>query len=393
MQMNACLVVMQKELLDGIRDKRALLAMLLFPLIGPVMIYFMLHSLLDIKSEAQQIELPVVGQQYAADLVDYLQQHDIDLEDVSFSNKEEIQQAIKNRQHDFILLIPADFPEVFSQGNSAYIEIYSDSSRAKANPKVEQVKNLITAWSNEIAALRLVLRGINPEVVRPTVLQHIEVASEQERAARVLSFIPMFIIMAAFICGMGIAVDSTAGERERRSLEPLLVNPVSRVSIVLGKWLAAACFATCGVLVTMLLSLTTLHFIPLSQLGLSFQLGPLEISGMLAAIVPMAFLATALQIFVATFARSFKDAQSYLSLLVMLPMAPVMLNLFNSMGRSSWMSLVPGLGQHMLLVDVIGGNPPPIFDFIVASITALSLGLLCLYATAKLFSKESIIFT
>ena len=94
-----------------------------------------------------------------------------------------------------------------------------------ARPALERVRRLLARYGSEIGALRLITRGVSPAGVTPLKLEEIEISTAQQRAAQVLSFIPMFIILSAFVGGMSIATDSTAGERERGSLEALLVNP------------------------------------------------------------------------------------------------------------------------------------------------------------------------
>src|SRR5690349_20872021 len=160
--------------------------------------------------------------------------------------------------------------------------------------------------------------------------------------------IPMLVIMAAFMSGVGIAVDATAGERERKSLE---------------------------------------------QLGVSFLIGPTEILGMLLVTVPIAFFATSLQMFVGLFAKSFKDAQVYIGLMSLLPMLPYFYNLMNTEGRELWMSLVPMLGQNMLLTDVLSGRPPALPDMALAVAALLFWSLVFIVLATKMLRRERIIFS
>jgi sodium transport system permease protein len=154
---------------------------------------------------------------------------------------------------------------------------------------VARIENLLQAWGSETAVLRLVARGVSPALVRPVSVARIDVASEQARAQTILGMVSMFVLLAAFVSGVGIAIDATAGERERKSLEPLLVNPVSRLSLILGKWLAASMFSTAGLALVLALNLTALHRVPLEQLGISFIMGPREIVGILLATFAIAY--------------------------------------------------------------------------------------------------------
>ena len=401
--MKPWLVVLQKELRDASRDKRAVVSLLIFPILGPLLILFMFNLIIDLGDEAQEIDLPVAGMAFAPDLIDYLRQNGITISNLelagdpadSFSAQRtaEIANSIALRNHDFALLIPADFQTLVAEGRSVNVELHLDSSRTAAAPKVGRIQALIEAWGRETAVLRLMARGINFELVRPVNVSRIDVATAQARAQAVLGMIPLFVIMAAFMSGVGIAVDATAGERERKSLEPLLVNPVPRSDIVLGKWLAAATFSISGLILVMCLNLLALSRVPLEEVGLAFIIGPREVLGMLLVTVPLGFFATSLQILVGNFARSFKDAQVYIGLMSLLPMLPYFYNIFNSNGREFWMNLVPMLAQNMLLTDVVSGRTPAFADFAFAAGVLLTWSFLLIFLATRLLSRERVIFS
>jgi sodium transport system permease protein len=239
----------------------------------------------------------------------------------------------------------------------------------------------------------LIARGVNPNIIAPVSVVRVDVASQQSRVQNILGMVPFFVLMAAFVCGMGVAVDVTAGERERKSLEPLLVNPVPRGSIVIGKWMAAVLFSAVGLMLVMVLNFFSLSQVPLDRVGIVFNIGRLEIVGILVTTLPMALLAPAIQIFVGIFAKSFKDAQAYLSFIMMLPMVPFFYNMFNTQDREFWMSFVPMLGQHMLLTDVIRGETPAITDFLIAGISLFVYAMMFVYGATQLIKKERIIFS
>jgi sodium transport system permease protein len=290
-------------------------------------------------------------------------------------------------------VIPSDFTRRVSESASINVELLFDSSRTASGAKVGRVQGLIDAWGRETAALRLMIRGIDPALIRPVNVGRIDVASAQARAQAVLSMIPMFVIMAAFMSGVGIAVDATAGERERKSLEPLLVNPVPRGRLVLGKWGASIVFSVIGLVLVMAGNLYAMSLVPLEQLGVSFLVGPAEIAGMLLVTVPLAFFATSLQIFVGLFAKSFKDAQVYIGLMSLLPMLPYFYNVMNTQGRETWMSLVPMLGQNMLLTDVLSGRPPGMGDTLLAVVALLAWSLVFIMLAGRMLKRERIIYS
>jgi len=395
------LAVWCKELRDAVRDRRSVMSLCIFPVIGPLMIFFMFNQIIDSVDQAQDITLPVIGAAAAPDLIDYLRQNGVAIETVepvadgafSSAQDEYVHGAIAERRWNFALVIPPDFGEHIAKGSAVNLELQYDSSRQREAAKVARVENLLQAWGSETAVLRLLARGINPALVRPATVARIDVASEQARAQTILGMVSMFVLMAAFVSGVGIAVDATAGERERKSLEPLLVNPVPRLCLIVGKWLAASVFSMAGLALVLVLNLTALHHVPLEQLGISFIMGSRELAGILLATLPMAFFATALQLLIGLFARSFKDAQVYIGLLALLPMLPFYYNLMNDTGREPWMNLVPLLGQNMLLTDVVSGRAPAMTDFLLAGLCLMAWAALFIVAAAQQLKRESLLYS
>lgn len=398
--MSPWLVVFLKELRDASRDRRALVSLLILPVMGPLMIYYLFNMIIDLGERAFDVELPVVGAQYAPDLIDHLRQNGIGIEALELPEgsdagavEVEIRRRIAAREHDFALVIPPDFGSRIADSGTSNVELLFDGSRTASGTKVGRVQGLIDAWGRETAALRLMIRGIDPGLIRPVVIGRIDVATSQARAQALVSMIPMLVIMAAFMSGVGIAVDGTAGERERKSLEPLLVNPVRRNQFVIGKWLAAALFSVTGLVLVMGGNLYAMNLVPLEQLGVSFLIGPAEVLGMLLVTVPIAFFATSLQIFVGLFARSFKDAQVYIGLMSLLPMLPYFYNMMNTEGRELWMSFVPMLGQNMLLTDVLSGRPPALLDMALAVLALLFWSMVFVSLATRMLKRERIIFS
>ena len=215
-------IVVRKEIKDSLRDRRALWSIVFSVSIGPVIIGFMMNRVADRQREAEQVRVPVVGMQHAPALVEWLrQQSGVEV----VEGPENPEEAVRNQEEELTIIIPKNFAEKFNQSRPALLQIVADSSRNDARPTVERVRRLLQQYGAEIGSLRLIARGVSPAAARPIDLEDIEVSTAQQRAAQILTFIPMFIIMAGFVGGMQIATDSTAGERERGSLEPLLVNP------------------------------------------------------------------------------------------------------------------------------------------------------------------------
>lgn len=384
----AMLIVLRKELLDGVRDRRALFSALLYPLLGPLLSGMLLGFIADKQREAAEVPLPVVGIEHAPELIDWLERQGAEVVD----GPADPQAAVREGELPFVIVIPERFGEDLAAARPTPIEIVVDGSRTEAAPSAARAKKLLEHYGQELAHLRLIARGVDPGVIHPVVVKEVEVASEEQLAASVFAFVPMFVLMAAFIGGMQIAVDATAGERERGSLEPLLLNPVPRAAIVVGKWLAAVIFAVACVALTLLCCVFVLEYTAVRDLGLSLATGPAVLLGVLAAAVPMTFMAAGLQVLVASFARSFKEAQTYISLLIFVPMAPAIVGMMGGLETSTAALLVPGLGQQVTVEALFGGQAVSAMHFLLPTLSALAVAAICVAVTAAMFRRESVIF-
>ncbi len=383
-------VVFRKEVTDAFRDRRSLFSILAGAVFGPVITGFLLSSVADRQRQIEDVRIPVVGMEHAPALMDWLrQQAGVEL----VAGPADAEAAVRERREDVVVVVADDYAKKFKSSSPARVKLVSDGSRNSSRPKVQRVRSLLQRYSTEIGMMRLVGRGVSPAVASAMQIEDVEVSSAQQRAATILSFIPLFIVLASFTGGMQVATDSTAGERERGSLEPLLVNPAPRRVIAAGKWLAATFAAMLSVLLTTALVLAMFRYVPLQELGIRFRVGGEQIAGLLAAILPMCFFSTSIQIYLATFARSFKEAQSYMGLLIMVPMLPGMLSSVYPISSQPWMYPLPMLGQHVLATDVLGGKSTPVWAFLLAGGTAMVLSLALVELTTRLLQREKIIFS
>jgi sodium transport system permease protein len=382
-------VVLIKECLDGVRDRRSVLSALIFPVMAPFLVYFLIHTMIELRSQDKDLMVAVQGADHAPHLMAWLAEQGVEFS-VAIGDPKAL---VSSQSEELVLVIPDNFAARIADAKTSYVELISDSSRNDSRITVARVRSLVRGYNSELASLRLIVRGVSPDVMSVVSIVDSEVASQQEIATSVLSFIPIYIVLAAFISGMGIAVDSTAGERERKTFEALLINPVSRLQIVLGKWIAATLFSVLGMSLTLVLSMLVMSYMQLEALGLRFHVSALQVIAMLLATLPLAFLATSMQMLVGIFAKSFKDAQSYIGFLVLLPTLPGLYTMFNPIKTETWMYAVPMLGQHLLLTDVMGGVAVPVIGYFLSPLAVLLLCFVFSAITARLFKRESIIFS
>lgn len=389
MNLSRMLIVARKELTDAFRDRRAIYTVLFSTLFGPLLIGFMFRQIAGQEKAAQEIQVPVVGREHAPLLVQWLEQQ-AGVEIVAGPSDPE--SAVRDRKEEVVLVIEKEFAEKFRDSRPAPVQVVSDSTRQTTRSKVRRLNSLLGRFSAETGNLRLIARGVSPQVAAALKIEAVEVSSSKQRAAMIFNFIPMFLILAAFTTGMQIATDSTAGERERGSLEPLLLNPVPRWELVAGKWLAAAAAAFMGLVGTLVVTSVVMSRLSLEDLGVRFQMGGPQLLLIIAAVGPMALVAPAIQVYLSCFAKSFKEAQSYMGFLIMGVTIPGVLSAFYPVTNRPWMQPIPVLGQYALGTEILSGKLPSPFVFAGAAITDLALAGVFLWLASRLFSSEKIIF-
>jgi sodium transport system permease protein len=381
-------VVFAKELTDGLRDRRSLFSALIFPLVGPILVVFMFKFLAEREAFDQPVPLPVIGAEHAPGLMQYLTEHDVEV----LPAPEDPEQAVRSGTAPAVLVLGPEYPERFREARPAPLELMIDNSRQDSHGKLRRVRRAIEAYAGEVGSMRLLVRGIDPRIAQPVALAEVDLATKQQLAANVLNIIPMFVMMAAFIGGMYVATDSTAGERERGSLEPLLSNPVDRTSLALGKWLATCVLSCTSQIFTLVTAGVALSRAPLEDLGIELSFTWVMGLQVVAMMLPVALLAAALQLVIATFARSFREAQTYLSVLTLAPALPGVLLTLAPMDSSWWSMLVPILGQQVGLMDIMRGEPVGLAAFAVPAAVAIAIALASVRMTAWLLGREKIVF-
>jgi sodium transport system permease protein len=364
-------IVLAKEVRENLRDRRTLVsAFVTGPLLGPfffvMLIGVMVNQQLD--KATQSLPVPVIGATYAPHVVDALKAGGIEPQPAVADPA----RAVRDQDADVVVRIAPDYPQAWRRGEPVQVEVFFDSSRRDAATAVERVTQLIDGYARQQAAMRLVARGMSPALATPVVVARRDQATPQARAVLLLNILPYFFVLTILMGGMYLAIDLTAGERERQSLEPLFANPVPRWQILAGKLLAIAAFSLSSLFLCLLVFAFVGRLVPADKLGMEVDLGWHFAAFVLLLQVPMVALFAALQSLVAAFAKSFREAQTYLSLLMMVPIIPSVLLMAMPVKPQSWMYLVPLLGQHLGILDLLRGG----------EVGAAHLGL-CLAGTSR----------
>ena len=380
--------VVRKELLDNLRDRRSVASVLLFPLLGPLMLTLLAQVVADKQTVPDVVKMAAIGADRAPRLRDFLERNGVQLIEPPADHVA----AIRAGDIHAVVEIPEDFADDLTAGRTARVNLWLDRSSHDGAAEIQRVSELIAGYGARLAALRLLARGVAPELASPIVVEQIDLSTPERLAARLLEMIPLFLIIAALIGGMNVATDTTAGERERGSLEPLLLNPVARSTLVLGKWVATTLFSAAVVSITAVGFSIAVRYVRLEEVGLQVHLGPVRLLILAAALAPLCAFSSALLLLVATFARSYKEAQMYLSFLLMVPAGASVVLLLNPIRPALAYMLIPTLAQQLLVSDLLRGEPASPALYATAAAAALAATALAVATTAHLFKRERIIF-
>jgi sodium transport system permease protein len=371
----SALIVFLKEVRENLRDRRTVINTLLTgPLMAPLIFVLLINTLVtrEIDKAEKPLPLPVVGAENAPNLIAALKQQRVEIKDGP-ANPE---LAVREQDADVVLRIPKEFAASWDKGEPAQVELVYDNSQRDAMSAVNRLRGMLELYDRRNGALRLVARGLSPSVTRAVVVADRDQSTAQSRASHLFSMLPYFFVLGGFIGGMALAIDTTAGERERQSLEPLLANPVPRWQVLLGKLGATTAFAITTVLLSILAFAVVGHLLPTEKIGMALTIGPEFVAATVFVMLPLAALLATLQTLVAAFAKSYREAQTYVSLLMFVPVIPTMMLSIMPFKTLPWMYAVPLMSQQIVISRLLRG------DFVSGSSLVLSFA--CTAAAALL---------
>jgi sodium transport system permease protein len=380
----AFLAVFVKECVDNARDRRALSTALLLPLMGPFSLWLMFVALSDAHEKRMAPRVPVQGREHAPVMVGELERDGLVIVDPPTDPVV----AVKRGDVDVVVIIPASFGDDLRAGRTATVELVADASRASASATVGRVRGALARYGQQVGALRLIARGIDPGVVQPLHVASHDVGTAQARASLLLSSLPLFLLLGCFVGSTYVAIDATAGERERGSLEALLLNPVP-TRVLIGAKLAATClFSVVGVVVSAAGFVVAARVIPFSQTGIDLRLSLATAAALVVLLLPVAVLGAAVQLFVGTLSRTFKTAQAAISFVSIAPTIPgALLAIFPQQPTPALLA-TPTVGHTLLINRLLRGEPVAGADVVIAVVAVVVVTVGFTAATARLFGPR-----
>ncbi len=391
--MSTTFTVFLKEVLDNFRDRRTLMsAILMGPIFGPVLFSFVINLSIErsLESAEKTLDLPVIGAERAPNVIDFLRSKNIDAV-AGPADLDAAMEAVKVGTHDVVLVIPEAFGEQLDDMTPALLRIVSDQANRDAERDARRVRSAVQEYGQLLSGLRVVARGVNPRALQAISIDEVDVSTPSGRSAILLGMMSYFFIFAALMGGMYLAIDTTAGERERGSLEPLLSLPVTRSQLIYGKIAATCLFMTLSMLLSLLAFYFVLDFMPLEQLGMTPNFDLPVVFGALLLFLPFILLGGALMTLVASFTKSYREAQTWLSVVLIAPTLPILIVSILMLRPRTEFMLIPSLSQHLLLVDMVKNEPLNPMHIAISVVSTLIIGIVLTWVCARLYRREGLL--
>jgi len=390
---HAIRTVMAKELREALRDRRTLMnSLLIGPVFAPLFFILVLKLALS-RSVATQDELvpvTVVNAAGAPNLVQQLRENGLDVS-LREGSESDIRAWITDDNELVVLSVPEAFGERFAAGRPAPVQLCSDGADSTAGKRAARVAGAVAGYSARVAGLRLQARGLSPAVVQPVVIDDVDVSTPSARATLLLGMLSYVILLATLMGGLYLAIDATAGERERGSLESLLTLPVRREHLIYGKIAATTAMMLVALAFVAASIAVSLKAVPLETFGMSVNFGPGTVWRVFLVVAPFALVAAALLTVVASFTRTYKEAQSWLGIVLLVPTVPIAIASVLSVQPQAALMAVPSLSQHLLIQGLIRGEPLPGAWAALAAASCLALGAALAWLAGRLYRREAIL--
>ena len=370
--------LLRKELLDAVRDKRSVMAGLYYAFFTPVLLAVVLTAVINKATNPEDIEITITNGIEASNLVNYLSDRGISQGDDP--------DKLKNIE----LVISTDFSKQLNRAEPAEVTLIADQSEDSLRTAIARIKRALGSYSSEMVSLRLISRGINPNIINPIKVHIKDQATAVSKGGQIMGVMTMLMILSVFVAGMNLAIDTSAGERERNSLALLLSHPVSVLQLVMSKTVAVSIFGMLGLILTIIVSKFVYPFVPWQELGFSVDISGSFVLGALLAGFSVAIFAASMQLFVSFMAKSFKEAQTYISFVMFVPIAmSYAATLDFAVEELRW---APVSGQLQALIDLAKGKEIPLLQLAVSCLSTLIISQALIFGMERLLKSEKIVF-
>lgn len=352
--MREILAIYFKEISDAMRDRRTLLMVLASSLLlVPVLLFVFSTIMSQVESQAVDRSVLVVNMKDAPSLENYIlrQGYQIKQAPADYEEKSRNKELTKP-----VLIVSDNFESNLAQLKRVELEIAYDTSNRQAEMGLRPLRSLLNGYTQERSSLALMMRGVSAEVLQAVEVKERHISRPDERRVTITGMLPMVLIMAIVMGGMFAAIDSTAGERERGSLEPLMMNPVSGMQLAIGKTAAVASVSVLIVILTVSSFFPAQSVIANEALRAEFQFGWKDAAAFLVVLIPLAAALSALQVALSLTCKTFKEANVRNQLLSLVVTFMPMFFLVNPGKEPAWLGWVPIMAQTQMMNQVLKGE-------------------------------------
>lgn len=386
------LTVMAKELRETLRDRRTFISSIVTgPLLVPL--FFSGAMSLSLKQNLgkidEEIRITVVGERNAPNLVQYLREHGMDVT-LRQGDADKAREWIASGAESAVLVIPDAFGERFRASDPARVLLFADGADNEADKRADRTRRLLQNYGGMIGAMRLQVRGVSPLVAQAVVVEDVDVSTPSGRATLILGMLSYIILLVMLMGGLYLAIDATAGERERGSLESLLTAPVPREHLIYGKVAGAAALMSLALALVCLTTSQALGIVPLEQIGMSANFGPDVVAKVFITVLPFTLVGASAMTIVASFTRSYKEAQTWLGIMMLVPTLPIAIaGVLNVKPTLAWMA-VPSMSQHLVIQGLLKAEPLPATYLAASMASTLALGVALAWVAGRLYRREGL---
>ncbi len=391
-------IVFKKEVRDLIRDRRTLYSLVVLPLlIYPVFIGGIqkVVSRMIMRETTTVVDVGIIGKTHAPRLWNYLQAEPL----LRWIDVEDTIAPIEDKEVEAIIKIPEGFEVQLDKGVTSEVKIFYTNTRFKSQAAAGRVKDVLDRYRKDYVNKVLQAKGVDTTVVEPFAVIKQDITPKKRAGMFVLGMIvPYVFIIMMMVGAMHTATDITAGEKERGTLETILTAPLTRTELLLGKWLSVLFFAlvtgmlaVIGLVIALKFRLTPIGNIPgTEQIG--FYISPGAAGLILVLVVPLATFLASLLITVSIIAKSYREAQTYASIIMMVVIFPAMVSMLPiDLTLRPKIAAIPILNFVLAMKQLIMG------EFELHGIL-MTFGFLCMWAVImfvlayNVFRREEVLF-
>jgi sodium transport system permease protein len=386
--MSAILTVFRKEMVDHLRDGRSILVSMIYPLMGPLLLGLMFCFVGGSMrlTEGAPLVVPIVHRDGAPDLVRFLENEGATVQELTGDARD----LVLGGRAAFALILP-ERPGP-ARDSPLAVRLITNPSRVDSMVATGRVVELLNAYQRLKLGGKLRAVGLSPDIMSVLNIEQENIGRAAGPAVILLTMIPPFLIFTLFTGGVHVALDTTSGERERGSFEPLMMNPVWRYEVLTGKLGATIVFTLMALASQVVAFWVMLHIVPTESLGLIAPPGALRLALVVSVCLPLVVLAAATQLLISAVTRSMKEAQTYLGLLPLIPGLAGMVLALAPVRAQPMLAAIPTFGQTLLMGQLVRGEAVSAAFIGITAVATLTATALLLLLGFRLYEREEILF-